>query len=184
VLQFVAVRCSVLQCRDVLQRSGVCVCIGSKLQCVAVCCMCCSVLQCVAVCCMCCSVLHTHTHTNTSSLIKLVCNTLQHTATHCNTLQHTATHCNTLQHTATHCNTVQLDTGPPQPLHNAPRVCVFVSFSLYHFILSHTAQTNCITVPLVTPAHRAACVCICMCVCDNCSTYVCMCVCVSVCVCV
>jgi len=25
----------------------------------------------------------------------LVCNTLQHTATHCNTLQHTATHCNT-----------------------------------------------------------------------------------------
>jgi len=27
----------------------------------------------------------------------LICDTLQHTATHCNTLQHTATHCNTLQ---------------------------------------------------------------------------------------
>jgi len=35
------------------------------------------------------------------------CNTQQRTATHCNTLQHTATHCNTLQHTATHCNTLQ-----------------------------------------------------------------------------
>ena len=31
---------------------------------------------------------------------QMICNTLQHTATHCNTLQHTATHCNTLQHTA------------------------------------------------------------------------------------
>jgi len=27
--------------------------------------------------------------------LRLVDNTLQHTATHCNTLQHTATHCNT-----------------------------------------------------------------------------------------
>jgi len=44
----------------------------------------------------------------TGWLVKcIVCNTLQHTATHCNTLQHTATHCNTLQHTATHCDTLQ-----------------------------------------------------------------------------
>jgi len=41
-----------------------------------------------------------------ASVCRLLCNTLQHTATHCNTLPHAATHCNTLQHTATHCNSV------------------------------------------------------------------------------
>jgi len=38
---------------------------------------------------------------------RIMCNTLQHTATHCSTLQHTAIQCNTLQHTAIHCNTLQ-----------------------------------------------------------------------------
>ena len=38
---------------------------------------------------------------------EVLCNTLQHTATHCNTLQHTATHCNTLQYSAAHCSTLQ-----------------------------------------------------------------------------
>ena len=33
----------------------------------------------------------------------LICNTLQHTATHCNTLQHTAAHSNTLQHMKMSC---------------------------------------------------------------------------------
>jgi len=51
------------------------------------------------------------TQTHWQIYIVLVCNTLQHTASHCNTLQHTksATHCNTLQHTesATHRNALQ-----------------------------------------------------------------------------
>ena len=52
----------------------------------------------------------------------VLCNTLQHTATHCNTLQHTATHCNTLQHTATHCNTPQHIATHCNTLHGAGAV--------------------------------------------------------------
>jgi len=35
----------------------------------------------------------------------VICNTLQHTATHCDKLRHTARDCDTLQHTVAHCNT-------------------------------------------------------------------------------
>ena len=103
--------CSVLQCDAVHY---------SMLQFAAACC---SVLPCVTVCCsfwhclVC--LLRMHTVTPLRRFIKsnLVCNTLQHTATHCIRLQHTATHCNTLiksnlhcntlKHTTTHCNTLQ-----------------------------------------------------------------------------
>jgi len=37
----------------------------------------------------------------------ILCNALQHTATHCNTLQHAATRCNTLQHAAAHYNHIK-----------------------------------------------------------------------------
>jgi len=65
--------------------------------------------------------------------VKLLCNMLQHTATHsCNTLQHTATHCNVhcntlVQHTATHCDT---------PQHTAT----------HRNTLQHTRATHCNTV--------------------------------------
>ena len=60
-----------------------------------------------SLCILCNTLQHTATHYNTLQHTATHCNTLEHTATHCNTLQHTATHCNTLQHTATHCNTLQ-----------------------------------------------------------------------------
>jgi len=59
--------------------------------------VCCSVLQCVSV-----AVMWSAGQDGAyDNLIRHVCDTLRHTATHCDTLQHTATHCNALQRTAT-----------------------------------------------------------------------------------
>ena len=50
----------------------------------------------------------THSCVSTASFICVIlCNALQHTATHSNALQHTAAHCSALQRTATHCNALQ-----------------------------------------------------------------------------
>ena len=120
-------QCAATLCCSLLQQCVAVCCIASSevstsstVQCIAVCCSsvlqqcvvaaCCSVLPCII------SKIHLFnsavvkeisTDIDLTRVLRLCCNTLQHTATHCNTLQHTATHCNTLQHTATHCNTLQ-----------------------------------------------------------------------------
>jgi len=72
----------------------------------------------------------------------LLCNTLQHTATHCNTLQHAATHCNTLQHAEAHHLSAGLD---------ARALDVYTRF---HFFYSHLhSATYCNT--LRNTAHTA-----------------------------
>jgi len=112
VLQYVAVRCSMLQCVAVFfprhtspsltpccsvwsccsALQGVAVCC-SVLQCIAVCC---SVLQCVAVCCN--VVMSYQILASLHSCTMGCCKTLQHIATHCSTLQHTAAHGNMLSY--------------------------------------------------------------------------------------
>ena len=65
----------------------------------------------------------------------IVCNTLQHTATHCNTLQHAVTHCNTPQHTAAHCETLE---------HNATHCNTLQQIATHCNTLGHNA-TQCNT---------------------------------------
>ena len=131
VLQYVIVRCSVLQCvvRVLLQPSAHCMCC-SVLQFVAVCC---SVLQCVAVWCrMVYGFCFSHLLATCVAVLCMCCSTLQCLTVCCsmmyqigfsnlltaqpwvilivphyNTLQHTATYCNTLKHTTTHCKILQ-----------------------------------------------------------------------------
>jgi len=67
----------------------------------------------------------------------LLCNNVQHIATHCNTLQHTVTLCNTLQHAATRYNTLQ---------HTATRcntpICNEERYTLQHEFVRQTDIFN------------------------------------------
>ena len=111
VLQYVAVRCSVLQC-------GV-VCCSVLLQCVAVCC---SVLQGIAVCCSVyvCSRTFIMNHS-----LRFCLNTLQHThVTHVNHLIDMRDK-NVLQYIAEYCSVLQ---------------CVAVCCSIYVFLHFHCGR--------------------------------------------
>ena len=106
----------------------------------------------------------------------VVCNTLQHTATHCNTLQHTATHCNTLQHTATghtrektyrektyrrmqhtttHCNTLQQgETYQDTCSDPFRREHILRKLSVPHFVLLPSHATYCVVIYSFRPPKK------------------------------
>jgi len=90
------------------------------------------------------------------------CNTLQHNTTTiacspsphllCNTLQHTATHCNTLQHTATHCNTLPpLSHAQPRYLSSATHCSILQNPVTYCNTPQHTATHRNIRQHTVNP---------------------------------
>jgi len=75
----------------------------------------------------------------------LLCQTLQHTATHCNTLQHTATYCNTLQHTAIHCNTLPHTETHYHALHHTTTHCHTLKHTQTHSNTLQRTNTHCTT---------------------------------------
>ena len=98
--------------------------------------------KCVTYILLCNTLQHTATHCNTLQHTATHCSTLQHTETHCSTLQHTATHCNTLQHTATHCNTLQ---------HTAVHCSALqrTATHLQHCIVRHNRHYNALHIEVV-----------------------------------
>ena len=112
----------------------------------------------------------------------LVCNTLQHTATHCNTLQHTATHCNTLRDTyyadTIHIICVHVMCGC---LHTISMSCVHVMCGILcmcdilHVMICLTSMNNCHRYIQMSRTVWVLCVTYCM-LCVTCVTY---CVCMS-----
>ena len=97
-----------------------------------------------------------HSHENTF-WITILCNTLQHSATHCNTLQHTATrrkaassvlnqHTATLQHTATHYNALHHTAAECNTLQHTAAECNTLQHTATHCNTLRRIASHCSTV--------------------------------------